>query len=724
MVLSNLHPHLDRPALNQIAQDLISHCIIRQICHDRGIPIPSSVQPTQPSFSANAELLQSATQQLAVLKQNCQISALPIELLGQIHEQFLSTYWSTTRKAQGIYYTPVAIVDYLIHATLGTLLQNKTVEDLSQHPLRLLDPACGSGVFLLRAYQYLLQWYQTRYLAAIDRYRDYLYPHQDGIWSLTIATRQQILLRHIYGLDIHPHAVEVTKRSLLLQLGEGLTEQQIKKSIAANQDEPQHDLPNLELLSRNMQCGNALIDLDFYQLHPHLQSNPEVAHQINGFSWSDAFPEVMQSGGFEVIVGNPPWVFTRNAQFSDPIKRYYRIKYFSDYESPQKSPQESPQAPMRRSKAKQTGKVNLFVLFLFKFIELMHPDGRVGIVVPNTLLRTTVYETARKHILDRCSIEQIVDLGHQAFAKVTAASIALILGKNLAQSTVELVSSVDSKRLPPETVSHETLPHLTRSVVQKSDFFKNTSYVFSIWLNESQNQLFQNISAHSIAFRHLTAEIIEGIVCRKDQINHYPESDRHQKILEGKDITRYCIAFREKYILFDRQQLHRPRPDRIWHAKEKIILRRIGGGKLALVAALDTEHYYTFASTNNILLRSDHRYNIRYILALLNSRLLNCYYIQKFTNQSHLTVNIAKTFLEQLPIRSINFDCPTEKLQHDHLVDLVEYLHTLHQRLRVVSASEQQDLQQQIQQIDRQIDQRVYELYHLTETEIELVQLS
>lgn len=676
---------VDRQTLNQMAQDMISQSVTLQICHDRGIPLHSPLIQPQPGTDAN--LLQSAIQRLPELKQTCQIAALPIELLGQMHEQFLATHQATVRRAQGVYYTPVAIVDYMVNSTLGLRLQNKSVEDVRHRPFRILDPACGSGAFLLRAYQYLLQWYRVQYLAKLEQYRSQLYQQSSETWHLTIAAKQQILLGHLFGLDINQDAVNVTQRSLLLQMLEGSVEYQERQPDYAFDP---------AILQLNIQCGNALIDLDFYQLNHSAQFTPEAVNQINAFSWNTAFPQIIESGGFEVILSNPPWVFTRNARFDDRIKRYFQIKYLSKTQS------------VQRSKSRQTGKVNLFVLFLFQCIELMHKDGQLGIIVPNTLLRTTVYETARKYILDRCSIEQIVDLGHEVFSGVTASSALLILGKKLGQSTLKFIDAIEPE-IEPERFS----------TLNKTDFLQNTSYVFSVCIDQAQTDLFQKVSASSIPLKSLASEMIEGIVCRKDQIKPQPESDRDQRILQGKDITRYCISFRERYILFDRKQLHRPRPDHVWSAKEKIILRRIGGGEFALVAALDTEHYYAFASTNNILLKADQHYNIRYILALLNSQLLNYYYIQKFTNQSRLTVNISKTFLEQLPIRSINFDCPIETSQHDRLVHQVESLQRLHRQLPIVTSTlEQQDLQQQIQAIDQQINQWVYELYGLTEAEI------
>jgi len=710
----------DRQLLPHIVQDLLNQIVTLHICRDNNIEANTSLlQPrlvTENSVQdcISEDLFHLATERFRALKSTCQISRLPIELLGQLHEQFLTLHQAIDRKAQGVYYTPTKIVDYTIQQTVGTLLsrlseqlQNTTLADLQRNSvsLRILDPACGSGAFLLRAYQFLLGWYQTQYQTALEQYGEQLYKNHQGNWQLTIAAKKHILLQHIYGLDINQQAVEVAKRSLFLQL--------LSDSVTERQIQP-HSLDTLfdsSSLNANLLWGNALVDWDVYDKYGQSQFTLEEAEKISAFSWKHAFPAVMQAGGFDVVLGNPPWVFTRGMSIDDRIKQYYQAKYLK------------PLAPLQRSKAKQTGKVNLFILFLFKFIELLHPQGRIGIVVPNTLLRTTVYETARKYILDRCSIEQIVILGGGAFSGITASSAVLILGKNLENSAIRLVNLSD-------TSTSEPMPVL----LNKSNFLQNTGYVFSIFLNPQQSELFKRISTISVPLKHLATTMIEGIVCRKDQVHrplrhplqHQIQSQlddraekQYKKLLEGKDIARYCITFREKYVLFDRQQLHRPRPDYVWNAKEKIILRRIGGGDFALIGALDTEQYYAFASTNNILLSGNHHYNIRYVLALLNSKLLNYYYIQNFTNRSRLTVNIAKTFLEQLPIRAINFACPLDTLQHDRLVAQVDFLQGLYQQLRSTQEpSAQQTLQQKIEAIDQQIDQCVYELYELTETEI------
>lgn len=702
------NPDLSESTLTTIVHSLLFHSVLTQLCQQRGLTYVSA-PCRMPIFglTSDRDLLQIHSENAVWTD-----AVIPLEMLGALYEQ--TNQIQSSRKVRGIYYTPTAVVDLMVRQTIGVLLEQRSVPDLDYINLSILDPACGAGAFLLGAYRYLLEWYHRHYCAAFDRYADKLYPGVDGNWHLTYEVRRDILRRHIYGVDIDPQAVEITKQVLVLQLWDGIATHPFAGQ--SSQASRFHSQPDLQSLSRsssnqsialsdlleavdletNIRCGHALVESDYELQNP---SEPPV----KPFDWVTAFPTILDRGsdsGFDVVIGNPPWVFTRTADFNDSLKHYYWHKYLANMETSQ------------RGKTKQTGKINLFTLFLLLFVRLLHPQGRSGIVVPNTLLRSTVYNAARKYLLDRCSIEHIIDLASDTFRGVTAAPTVLIVGKNVANTTVHYWTGL----------SHT----ITARRLDKQSFLKNTSYVFSVLLDPSQAALFEKMDALSIPLGTLTQAIIEGIVCRKDQITNVPPqppfSSSYRRLLEGKDLQRYSIRFNQKYILFDRQQLHRPRPDSVWNAQHKIMLRRIGGGNQSLIAALDTAQYCTFASINNILLHENCTYDIRYILALLNSRLLNQYYTQKFTNQSKLTVNISKTFVEQLPVRSLNLSNDSERNQHRHLIELVDQIQSLHQEYRMAESAQKLDIQDHIHALDRCIDQQVYKLYQLTDHEASLVE--
>ncbi|MGH7226320.1 MAG: Eco57I restriction-modification methylase domain-containing protein, partial [Gemmataceae bacterium] len=262
-----------------------------------------------------------------------EFSVLSGEILGQVYEQFLGKVIRLTaghqakvddkpevRKAGGVYYTPAYIVDYIVGQTVGKLLGEPAASAAGLTPkqaakLRILDPACGSGSFLLVAYQRLLDWHRDRYLEdGPKKHTKELYQGAGGLWRLTTAEKKRILLANIYGVDIDPQAVEVTKLSLLLKVLEGESEQTLQSQLRMFHERA---LPDL---SSNIQCGNSLIGPDFYEGQQLSMFDEEERYRINVFDWEAAFPWLREAGGFDAVIGNPPYVRPHNLE--PEIKTY------------------------------------------------------------------------------------------------------------------------------------------------------------------------------------------------------------------------------------------------------------------------------------------------------------------------------------------------------------------------------------------------------------------
>ena len=200
------------------------------------------------------------------------------------------------KKAGGVYYTPTYIVNYIVENTVGKLLKGKTPKQAEK--LKILDPACGSGSFLIGAYQCLLDWHYKFYVDngpekwAKGR-SPALYQGAGGDWQLTTAERKRILLNNIYGVDIDLQAVEVTKLSLLLKVLEGENEQTLTRQLEIFRERALPDLGN------NIKCGNSLIDLNFYKNQQMSLLGEEEHYRINVFDWETEFSEVMKVGGFD-----------------------------------------------------------------------------------------------------------------------------------------------------------------------------------------------------------------------------------------------------------------------------------------------------------------------------------------------------------------------------------------------------------------------------------------
>jgi len=222
-----------------------------------------------------------------------EFSVLSVEILGSAYEQFLGKQISLSkygkaiieekpevRKAGGVYYTPQYIVDYIVKNTVGKLIENKTPEEISE--IKIADPACGSGSFLIGAYQYLLDWHKNYYSKNSKPSKGIKDNPLTPLGDLTTIEKKRILLNNIYGVDLDSNAVEVTKLSLLLKCMEGETKETIEAQTKLFYDRV---LPTLD---NNIKSGNSLIDVDYYD--NELDFGEE--RKVKPFSWQKAFPEV------------------------------------------------------------------------------------------------------------------------------------------------------------------------------------------------------------------------------------------------------------------------------------------------------------------------------------------------------------------------------------------------------------------------------------------------
>ena len=245
-----------------------------------------------------------------------EFSVLSADILGQVYEQFLGKVIRLTeghravvddkpevKKAGGVYYTPTYIVDYIVRQTVGKLVEGKTPRQVEK--LKILDPACGSGSFLIGAYQFLLDWHRDWYARnEPEKYakgaKPALHQTSGGAWRLTIDARKQILLNSIFGVDIDTQAVEVTKLSLLLKVLEGETGQSLQTIFRLFQERALPDLGD------NIKCGNSLIGPDYYEQQEMVLLDSEDRYRINVFDWQAEFPQVLRRGNPLKGCGKPP----------------------------------------------------------------------------------------------------------------------------------------------------------------------------------------------------------------------------------------------------------------------------------------------------------------------------------------------------------------------------------------------------------------------------------
>jgi len=549
---------------------------------------------------------------------------------------------------------------------------------------------------LVGAYQYLLNYHLDYYTHEKNvnsaKKKSKIYETAFQSYKLTIEEKQRILTSSIFGVDIDSQAVEVTKLSLYLKLLENESKEAEGWLFKYSDNRL---LPSLE---NNIKCGNSLIGTDFYT-QGNLDFSGDDRIKINPFNWEGEFAEIFKAGGFDVVIGNPPWVFTRDVEFGTAVKDYYKNHYLNNI------------AKSSRSRENQTGKVNLYGIFLAQGVNLLSENGLLSYIIPNTVLRTTVYESLRKYLLEKMNFKKIVDLKDGVFKGVTASTIILVIELSKNKKEMEII---DNPKGAIEITSKS-------SKIEQSVFLNNPSYSFNIFVEQNEGHLFSKMKNISLDMEN-EISVSNGIAtfANKQGISEINKNKTYKKLLMGKDIKKYFHEWHGKYIEYIPQKLQRARDENIFLAKEKLIMQRIGG---ILVTSYDNEQYYTFNSVNNILSKANSNYSLKFIMALFNSKLFNFYYVKNFTNNSSLTVNISKTYIDKLPLVIINFDDINSVKKHDNLVSLADKMIELKQK---EAAELNQQLKtmitRQIEGIDKAIDAAVYGLYGLSEDEIKVVE--
>lgn len=358
-----------------------------------------------------------------------EFSVLPADILGQIYERFLGKIIRLSgrsaiiedkpdvKKAGGVYYTPAYISKYIVENTIGALLKGQTPLQVSgldkrrknPQPVRIVDPACGSGSFLIEAYQYLLDWYRDQYLkddpkkiAGGKKPRLYQVGNE---WRLTIAERRRILLTHIFGVDIDTQAVEVTKLSLLLKVLEG------EKSDAIARQMNLFHIRALPDLGSNIRCGNSLIDSDFYRNYSLSLLSSEDKFRLNIFDWEDEFPFLKKSNGFDCVIGNPPYLYSSGSEH----ERYFKGAYsYSDYQT------------------------DFYVYFVERGLKILRESGFMGYIIPDSWLNSDGFAKMRNGMIDNWRIERICTFSYKVFYSANIENTIFIVEKQKPAKTIDI----------------------------------------------------------------------------------------------------------------------------------------------------------------------------------------------------------------------------------------------------------------------------------------------
>jgi len=673
---------------------------------------------------------------------------------------------------------------YIVENTVGKLIEGKTPAQIAE--MRFADIACGSGSFLLGVFDLLLHYHRDWFNANPDKAKKAgCVQRDDGAWHLSLQQRREILLHNIYGVDIDRQAVEVAQLSLYLKLLEEET------TGTAREYQMEFHETLLPSLAKNIVCGNSLIGTDI--LSGGL-FEPVEERKLNPMNFEDRFPQIFRrrrgdesqtsggelhdaapgeldytmpgvplhgsfsykkskkdktippptlpesefEGGFDAIVGNPPYV--RQETLGEQ-KEYFESHYNASH-----------------------GVADLYVYFIERGISLLKTGGIYSVIVANKWMRVN-YGRPLRSWLKRFCIEEIVDFGSlKVFEGATTYPCILKIKKDspIKNTRAVVLSDLDFKDLEAK--------------VKKEEFFvNNQSLRDSGWpLTAGTSQaLVDKLGSTGIPLnKYVGGKLFYGIKTGMNEAfvidlqtkqklikENASSAEVIKPFLVGKDIKRYQTPSTNRFVIFTRRGINiakypaieaylrqfkerlMPKPPswrgRDWKGrkpgpykwyeiqdtvdyyeefeKPKIIWPGISSEVVAF--AFDGSGLYG-NDNNQIIISED-----KYLLGLLNSQVMRFILKQICDKVQGGFYRLKMIYIDQLPVRVIDLTKPTDKARHDKLVSLVEQMLAAKPQLACAQSDKDKDFyENKCVGLDRLIDALVYNLYGLTDDEIKIVE--
>ncbi len=508
------------------------------------------------------------------------------ELMGEFFERSLA---QIERKDKGQYYTPKAIVEYM-------LSQLNITKDS-----KILDPACGCGSFLLTVFDVFKEKFGLRFL------------------------------NNIFGVDINSNAAKMTRACLYMKSG-------------FNDD-------YISVIKKNIKAGNSLV------------SKNEIDRR--GFDWYSEFHNVMKESGFDFIVGNPPYVTLRRHKDFDPLESIY-------------------------SKVIH-GPVNAATLMIARSLELLKKEGVLAFLLPKSILYVDSYINLRRYLIQNTELLQIFDLGSK-FKNVRGEQIILIIKKKTpAFKNRVKISVFDYKDKGLSKQPYVMIEQSKFSCLNRFLTFGDREYY----------KLVDKISKIGTKLdRFVDGRIFRGLPIGGNQIKVKNADNKDIEVIRGKNITKFAI--KNPYAL-DRKLLEKQGKSKVNSLKnKKVVLQNIFSSESGVIAAYDDRKLLTLDTVTNILVSDNEKG--KYILALLNSKLINFHLMYGVFDKSRLTMHLDKSYIGLVPI----VDNP-DRTRFRQLIKIADS----------IIVDDKVELKKEK---NRDIDVLVYDIYSLNKKEIKLVE--
>ncbi|TXJ12601.1 Eco57I restriction-modification methylase domain-containing protein [Brachyspira aalborgi] len=609
---------------------------------------------------------------------NIDFSKLSIHIMGEVYENYLeeilkqnNKILKNKKKLQGIYYTTEYVIKYIIKNTLTPILSKcKTAAELDN--IKVLDSSCGSGSFLILAFDEFIEQYkkiENQPLFEFER-------------------RKLILQNNLYGVDIDEKAVEITKLNLLVKcLENGASLDLSGKKI----------LPNIKL---NIRSGNSLvssnlstdsfdlfsnqhidvinkllelhrlfkysnddnkhsiyndIEIEEFKLNSILNKDLEYKYNLSDikpFNYHIAFPEVFKGGGFDCIIGNPPWGANIDA-ILDYLNEYY------------------PNSTV--------GFKDTYKCFFDKSIQLLKPKGKLGYITPNSFYFNPLFKDLRK-LLNSYYIDSMINLGERVFENVEAPSAITIITKSNIQN--KKINTMDLSFSKSNKEKENLINNGKYSIINQNIFNKTQNNIFTFNLrdlksNEVYFEQFANIKDAGIQYHRF------GIGMKNRGGNDlydrlFSKNKNEFKNYYGKLINRYFINdFTDIYFNMDYKSVLKSN-EQVSFTKEyqgkrnKILWRQTSDN---IKAAIDKKGIWFGNTIQCCQIKKEYsNYKLEYLLAILNSKYLNYIYNNTIKESNRVFPQIKISNLKKLPIRTIDFNNKLDIDIYNKIISIVEEL--------------------------------------------------
>ncbi len=664
-----------------------------------------------------------------------QFDVIEPEILGRIYENFLGSKIRLTenhqakveekpevRHAGGVYYTPEYIVDAIVAETIGNHLKGKKPEQIAK--VKILDPACGSGSFLIGAFSYLMEYHKQFYSKnqGIKKYQKDYFITPEGELKLTIKKKGDILFNNIFGVDIDREATEVSIMSLYLKLlEEGFDSEYKKQAVLFMKG---LILPDM---NKNILCGNSLISREELFVHDMFGDD-----DIQPFDWrneKEGFGGIFrENGGFDCIIGNPPYI-----RIQEMIK--WAPKTIEIY-----------------NKTYESGgfkNYDMYVLFIEKLLKLLNQNGRIGFILPNKFMKQNYGKPIRKILSENKFINKIVDFKDFQVFKGATTYTCLLYIQNKDTNKFNYAECL-SDNLPTNFSSIES------SWITKDPWILHKKENIDIMNKMEQNKKLGDIaesifvgiqtSADNVFILNLIKNEGKHLILRSKSLEREVrlESTFLRHIISGTDVKRFKEPQKRQYViypyeivngkavLFEKSQIEKETPliweyflenRKILEARErgkykgkdwyrfgrnqninKQHLEKICVPRLVqkIQSIYDDEGAYCQDNVDvgGVILKEEYKDKYYYLIGILNSDLLSFYLSKISTPFRGGFWSCNKQYLEKLPIYIPNMQ---ESEKYASCAEIEKYAMHIVQLKKIGKEADAEFLEKKIDELVKKI---------------------